>query len=350
MKSQQISTSRNQSVDVIRGIAMLMVVLGHTISVSTTGYEQTFVFQVIWTLQMPLFMLISGYVTRYSRPIDSGKSFLVYFKKRSLAYLFPLIVWTFGVRGLLLGTPSFLNIKYMLWHMDIGYWFLASLWTLCICYGVVDCLCNKIHILRKTKTAVIIGHLTGCLATMVILAGIGFTLGLNFFCIKLTLYYFPFYLAGYIYGQLQKDLPATPRVQTIINVVSAVCLASWIYLITRIDFYSGSDTGSFIAMRFIASLLGCAAVISLLSRCSWRGWLYQAGVHSIQIYLLHYLFLNTIRMDILPKLASMTGLVLVAINYALTIAAVTLAIILLGRNHLLSKILFFKDASKLYIA
>ena len=60
---------RNISVDIIRGFAMMLVVLGHTISVMTTNFEDSFIFQFIWTLQMPLFILISGYVTRYSKPI-----------------------------------------------------------------------------------------------------------------------------------------------------------------------------------------------------------------------------------------------------------------------------------------
>ena len=55
---------RNKIVDIIRGFAMLLVVLGHTLSGSTANFNDTFLFQVIWTLQMPLFIIISGYVTK----------------------------------------------------------------------------------------------------------------------------------------------------------------------------------------------------------------------------------------------------------------------------------------------
>ena len=39
---------------------------------------------------------------------------------------------------------------------------------------------------------------------MAVLAGVGLVAGLSFFAIKLTLYYMPFYFAGYFYGQYRE--------------------------------------------------------------------------------------------------------------------------------------------------
>ena len=61
-----MAKNRNQFVDIMRGIAMLLVVLGHTMTGCTTGAEKSFLFNIVWSLQMPLFILISGYVTRYT--------------------------------------------------------------------------------------------------------------------------------------------------------------------------------------------------------------------------------------------------------------------------------------------
>ena len=61
-----MAKDRNQFVDIMRGIAMLLVVLGHTMTGCTTGAEKSFLFNIVWSLQMPLFILISGYVTRYT--------------------------------------------------------------------------------------------------------------------------------------------------------------------------------------------------------------------------------------------------------------------------------------------
>ena len=52
--------NRNEYVDIMRGVAMLLVVLGHTMTGSTVNSESSFLFNIVWSLQMPLFILISG--------------------------------------------------------------------------------------------------------------------------------------------------------------------------------------------------------------------------------------------------------------------------------------------------
>lgn len=71
--TQMACKERNQFVDIMRGIAMLLVVLGHTMTGCTVDSQKSFVFNIVWSLQMPLFILISGYVTKYSRSICDGK-------------------------------------------------------------------------------------------------------------------------------------------------------------------------------------------------------------------------------------------------------------------------------------
>lgn len=140
--------TRNQFVDIMRGIAMLLVVFQHTMSVSTIGAETSFVFNIAWSLQMPLFILISGYVTKYSYKISNIKDLLEYVKRRTLAYMFPWIIWTVLVRGILFGQKGFLDIKTLLWHMDSGYWFLATIWTISIVFGIASFLAEYI---KKSK-------------------------------------------------------------------------------------------------------------------------------------------------------------------------------------------------------
>ena len=106
-------SERNHFVDIMRGIAMLLVVLGHTMQDCTTGAHQSFLYNVIWSLQMPLFILISGYVTRYSHPLSSGTDLWKFVKRRTIAYLLPWFVWSLFVRGIIFGQTNFLNIKWL---------------------------------------------------------------------------------------------------------------------------------------------------------------------------------------------------------------------------------------------
>lgn len=338
-----MNSIRNNTVDVIRGFAMLLVVLGHTLSGSTCEFHDNLLFQIIWTLQMPLFIIISGYVTKYSQPITSARGLLKFIKKRTIAYLLPWTVWTFIVRGLIFMKDGLLDIKYLLWNMDSGYWFLVTIWTISIVYGCSDYLSNRIS---KKDNVLVLFHIVWCTVGMGILGLVGFTMGLSFLCIKLTLYYIPFYLAGYLYGHYQEYILKLHNGRNYINYIVALCLALWLSLINRIDFYNIPDSGIIIALRAATSLVGCVAVIGLFtSFCSkivGGGILQWSGVHSLEIYLTHYLCLNPIKMEIIPTMQSLEGIMVLISNFALVLILTVVTIKLLQSNGAANYILYAK--------
>ena len=421
MKSRTISHSRNNTVDTIRGVAMLMVVLGHTISGSASGYEDTFIFSVIWSLQMPLFFIISGYVTRYSRQIDTGKDLWRFVKKRTLAYLLPWVVWTFVVRGFIFGQEAFLDLKYLFWHMDSGYWFLVTLWCIVVIYGISDYLSNKIT--KQNKIINILPHLACVAGGACVLAGVGYFAGMSFLDIKLTLYYIPLYSCGYLYGQLQDTILAEHRATSLIDVITALSLAVWLWLLVRVNFYGVDMTIGLLTMRYLASLCGSIFIIHILSAicklgggtcCSRkilvgdlcntlsvskpalnradtgandndgcaqsysklyddtcadgnndnrtearqaplkstvlqesRAWiplsfLKWCGVNSLAIYLIHGFFLNLIAKGDYSDAFSIFEIPICGLNYVVCVALTCSCIILLNKNTLLSKLLFWK--------
>lgn len=254
---------RNNTVDIIRGFAMLLVVLGHTMSGSTSEFQDSLLFQIIWTLQMPLFIIISGYVTRYSRPLSDGAGLWKFIKKRSLAYLLPWTVWTLVVRGAVFGQSQYFDPEFLFWHTDSGYWFLLTIWTISMVFGIADLLSNKIA--KDKKPLNIILHLAFCGVGMVVLAAVGYVLGLSFLGIKLTLYYLPIYLIGYLYGQMQDGLMGKPYSGKLVNIVITISLALWLAVINRYDFFGGADTPVMIAFRFCTSIFGCTAIIGIFT-------------------------------------------------------------------------------------
>lgn len=258
---QAKTENRNQFVDVMRGIAMLLVVLQHTMSGCTVGAENTFVFNIAWSLQMPLFILISGYVTKYSRPISNSKGLWKYVKRRTVAYMLPWAVWSFLVRGIIFGEDGFLNVKHLLWNMDSGYWFLATIWTISMIFGMASFIAERVSKENLLKKQIV---LLGCyLVGMVLLVGIGAILGLSFFAIKLTLYYMPFYYAGFLYGQFDDRMKESEIGKKIIDSVVAICFVVWLFVILRFPLYEMSDGGFAIILRAATSLAGCIAVCGL---------------------------------------------------------------------------------------
>lgn len=334
---------------------MLLVILGHTISGSTTNYEESFLYSVIWTLQMPMFFIVSGYVSHYSIAhfSNGGKNSLLQFlKKRTLAYLLPWIVWTLAIRGLILEENSFFKIRFLLWHMDSGYWFLVSLWTIVTIFGFAIYLSNYFQ--PKSLYVHISTVILFCILGMTGLAAIGYAVGFSFLCIKLTLFYFPFFLAGYIFGQIQNKL--TTHIGNWTNWLGISSLAIWITIMIRYNFYKDDMTFGLIVLRYVSSLLGSLAVIVIVNQYVKRymgisdfkikgtllrilNWI---GIHSLAVYIVHYFSLNMIRLSMPPDYYEGWAIPIIALNYTICILVTVFLIKVIQLNPVLNKILFWK--------
>lgn len=337
---QNINKERNQFVDVMRGIAMLLVVLGHTMTGCTVDSQKNFLYNIVWSLQMPLFILISGYVTKYSHPISTRKELWKYIKRRTVAYMLPWAVWSFFVRGIVFGEADFLNVRHLLWHMDSGYWFLATIWTISMIFGIASFIAERVNKENLLKKQIV---LLGCyLAGMVLLVGIGAVLGLSFFAIKLTLYYMPFYYAGFLYGQFDDRMKESDTGKKMIDSVVAICFAVWLFVICRFNLYEMSDSGFAIILRMATSLAGCIAVCGLCKGMFSKnggGWMAWIGEHSLEVYLVHYLLLSLIELDNAPVFYSPMGLSLVLVNYMITVALTAMVTAVVNQNAVLRVVL-----------
>lgn len=333
-----MSKERNPIVDIMRGIAILMVVLGHTMTGCTQNAEKSFLYNIVWSLQMPLFILISGYVTKYSREIDSVSSLWNYLKRRTISYLLPWAVWSFLIHGFIIGQHNYLNIRWMMWHMDSGYWFLATIWTISMIFGFARFLAVKAskHDGIKRQIVFLLLYVTG----MALLAVIGKFEGLSFLAIKLTLYYMPFYYAGYLFGVYRERILSDSLGKKAVDVTVAVCGIVWIYLLTRYHIFELEDGGISLIIRATASMTGCIAVCGLCSALlSDRALdsktskaIVWVGTHSLEIYLAHYIFLDLMKAGKTPVFNSVSGASLTVVNWIIAIAAVTGLILLTEKN------------------
>ena len=230
--------------------------------------------------------------------------------------------------------------------MDSGYWFLVTIWTISMIFGCSDYLSNKWF---KDKRFNVFSHLALCGVGMFVLSAIGYFAGFGFFAIKLTLYYLPIYLLGYLYGKIQDWLMSKENAATIINCVVVVSLGLWLAAINRLDFYASGDGALMIAGRFITSVLGCIAVTGLISaicnglECKPLGW---TGVHSLEIYLTHYLYLRLVPALGLPALSSMEGLLSLAVNFSLTVLLTVVTIKLVQSNRVMNYLLYAKQEQR----
>lgn len=332
-----ISQNRNISVDVLRGMAMLLVVLGHSMSGCVQEINNSIIYQLIWTLQMPMFMLISGYVTKYGSQVSSFSALKQQIQKKTIAYLLPWIMWTFLIRGVICGQNNFLDLKWLFWHMDAGYWFLFSIWTIVIVFLISSYFSNKTKQVFIIRTICFIGG-------MIVLVCIGFLVGLSFLCIKLTLYYMPFYYLGYAYTQIENKYKTKTWFSCVVSILSAICLCIWVFLITRYSISSFNESFLEIIIRVLSSISGCIAISGLVGTKSSiiHKMLAWVGYHSIEIYVIHYLFLNTIQLKEKTQLHSIESVGLVTLNFAITMLLSIVVSVLLCNNTILKRALFGK--------
>ena len=332
-------SQRNATVDILRGLAMLLVVLGHTLTGCISDAEHSFIFNIIWALQMPLFILISGYVTKYSKPINDAKALWKVIKKRTIAYMLPWLVWTIAIRGIILGHSEYLDFKWLVFHMDSGYWFLFTIWVISLIYA------GSVYLASKVKkdglwNMVAFTCFYGCFAVIVL--GVGLLFGLSFLGTKLTLYYIPLYFLGVIFGRFQYLIDKHTKIKEVLIAVAAVVFIS---IISRCYLYDLEESVGDILLRFVASVSGCTAICGLVgplcqksTKSFWGGIVY-IGMHSMEIYLTHYLLLTPINLMAVGKPEIIW---IPAVNYLVTIVLCIVTIVLIEQNKILARILYGK--------
>ena len=337
--------NRNGSVDFFRGIAIVFVVLGHTLSNTVTDYQSSFLYNVIWTLQMPLFMLISGYVTRYSQKIASFFSLMKYIFKRTLTYLFPWVVWTVLIRGIIFHNIKFLNFYWLVNNMDSGYWFLTSLWTICVIVAISSFLSSLIYkndniVVSTLLSLLFVGLGAGCLLAL------GCYTGMSFLGLKFSLYYLPFYYLGALFGKLEDRLDKKEWYGRTKAICSVLALLLYAFLLNRFSFYEMEDNVLETLLRFVVSICGCCALLglgssiltpSVQSRISVKIITYL-GRHTLEIYLVHYLVLAPVREMIIPEFNSLKGVLCVVINFIITIIVSVIVSAMINSNKFAQKV------------
>lgn len=119
-------------IDFMKGLAILLVVFGHSIQVNYTNFDEILIFKFIYSFHMPMFILISGYLAAKSLSLRGCNIEKCIFQK-AFFLLIPYFSWYF-LGFILSGTFSFYNIldylKLLIEDVDRGLWFLYILFLL----------------------------------------------------------------------------------------------------------------------------------------------------------------------------------------------------------------------------
>ena len=174
--TKTIIQNRNSEFDILKGILIILVILGHWLEYGLGNYLNRVVFNYIYLFHMPLFILISGYFSKKTDKITFKKKIFSYIE----TYAIVQILYVFSA-NILQGKSITLSVLYT---PNAAAWYLLSLITWRIILQIVP---NR---LLKSKKIIYI--------SLVISVVSGFIpLNNNEFSLLRTLTFLPFFIYGF---------------------------------------------------------------------------------------------------------------------------------------------------------
>lgn len=319
---------RSQTIDALKGVAILLVMAGHVIT--WNHMEDGYIYDTIKVIQMPLFMMISGYLCGIGRQATTLLRYRKILENRAISYLVPFFFWIILLHPL----HPVTNIVETLFCLDKGLWFLMTLFLL---NGMIYT--AQLAGSMAEKCALVFWLVYLGLAAFVVLQTL---LGWEFLSPGLTRLYLPFYLAGYLAG---KHREVDGKIKELWKAFFFVLAAGGLlYLVIAYDLL---DVGSliFLGRQILASFLGCYVVIYLIRLCkagrvkSFLAWL---GGYTLEIYVLHFHFATLLNRGKAYTLYSLEGALFAFASFVVMSVVTAVIIIVTKKIPLLDFLLYGK--------
>ena len=197
--------------DNIKGLLIILVIVGHTIQYCSSTYETDFVFRFIYSFHMPLFFFVSGYLSNRGR-WDSNV-----IAKRAVQLLIPFVIWAFLVPLLRTGDFDLASSLQVLVYPDKGLWFLYNLFVYSVIFNISEYI--------QKRFCVKLWILVGCFYILLGVLMIVFHTKYN--CAQLC-YHIVFFAAGYYYKQLNTNVLISNVGICIMGGVFGITIPFWV--------------------------------------------------------------------------------------------------------------------------
>lgn len=335
-----MESNRNKTIDLLKGIAIYLVVFGHSIQFlySNNNFYDDYLYRIIYSFHMPLFMLISGYLFYYSLKHDL-KTIIV---SKIKTLLYPMIIWGFIINIIV----NFKSIEFSLFYFYktlIGYWYI---WFLFI-YSVFVSLIYKL-IDKKT--------------IRIILYVVLFLLLSLFPYTKNGMIMFPYFMIGLLYCKNRETIDQLLNNKVLFFVVAFEIIVFISYsFISRdyiFDVYNKAfETFSikfivYSAIKYLAGFSGSIILVRIAKKVNTNNKLSivisKWGMHSLEIYLVQRYLIEGLynhlvnRFGLVTLLAGYNQICLDVIAFAFSIVFIIVInlIISLFRKIKINKVLF----------
>ena len=290
---------RNVSIDAIKGLAILLVMLGHVFV--HNRMEDPYVYDFIKAVQMPLFIITSGYLCGQGRVISNIKEYGMVLKKRAVAYMVPFFAWLTAMHLDNLAEAY----KIIFVQLDYGLWFLAVLFILNFMVYTAQLAGGK---LRERSQLMSESVFWGVYGIMCLILVAQILTGNSFLSPYLTIIYVPFYMLGYVGGNYGKRFLCWGTKESgkldcknnrFVQIIAVLAIMTFLYLVVARDLNS-METKLDTLIQMIASVLGCAGIIygiCQLNDGKLKNIFAKIGGYTLELYVIHYHFANMLNFN-----------------------------------------------------
>ncbi len=340
---------RNHAIDSVKGFAILLVMIGHCIVLNGLNTSDPFLYDVIKSVQMPLFMVVSGVLAAIKVKATGSGNGMKKIGARAVSYLVPFFSWFVIVHlyvhakaGALSGQMFLKELKELLFQTDRGLWFLMTLFVATVCVTAAQTIADK---MCKPGTAKAV-----CFTAISIVFYFLFFLqsrsGNTFLSPSLMVQYFPFYLTGYLAcGYGAKALTVLKKAEPFLV---AGMLIVFILMAAFLDLTAPVDGVITLAMQMLASFLGTVSVYAIVYRMAEKktekqNFLSFIGLYTLEIYVLHFRFARLLGLSEKGlQLYSPEGILWLVLSFAVMSILTAVCIVILQRIPIVSLLLFGK--------
>lgn len=339
---------RNQSIDAIKGFAIVLVMLGHVFV--HNHMEDPYVYDFIKAVQMPLFMIISGYLCGHGRKITDFRDYAGRLKKRATSYLLPFFAWlTLMHLGNLKEAYRTIFVQ-----LDYGLWFLMVLFLLTLMTLTAELFTAKLTKKEGVRKEALFWIIYGLLC--LIPAGQLLT-GNQFLSPYLTILYIPFYTLGYATGAygsyfLCWDKGESGKINAknskVICSIAIVSFLAFLYLVATRNLNS-METRKDTLIQMAASMLGSLSIIygiCMMKDGKLKRLLAKLGNYTLEIYVIHYHFASLLNFQKKQyEFYTLEGFLFVTASFAAMSAATFCSIWIMKKVKLADFLFFGKKAA-----
>lgn len=298
---------KNAFIDYVKGIAILLVLVGHCIQYGSGAdflengeYWNNIVMKVIYSFHMPLFIAVSGYLFWFS---VKNHGMVNSIKSRIVRLVPVCFTWAIILSLVDFTKGEFTGVKHTVYYFLTDFWFLWAIIFSTVCVALIEFIHNKFGGDAGVVVALLIG---------------AFTLTPDALWSHTYKYVAPYFIGGYYYAKKQKKWLKSNVVGGVSTLLWAVLLLfyskdSYIYT-TGITVFGKENMWNQLgidAYRYLVGIVGVIAGIWILKKLcaviasreeSWvtsgRGMVEYMGRNSI----IYYILSNCLYIWIMPEI------------------------------------------------